>query len=246
MSWWTRSGARARRSATSDGVGQDVEEVAAARVEHVQRARPGGLDHLARPSARARPAPGSPTLRELAAADSGGRPARRRGRRWRRRPSRRRPARRNARGSASARRPGRPTLPRARARLMQRPHVVGAEGVLGDPHRPDEDGRVGGRVHARRTRSMSAAGARSSAQLGQGRGERTLAQVVEAGRVVGDEVARRGRPSLDQHLQHAVRRRPRRRRCAPGRTRRSCASRTARSRRSRAPSSARGRARGTG
>ena len=38
-----------------------------------------------------------------------------------------------------------------------RPHVVRAEGVLGEPHRPDEDRRVGGRVHGREALHVGAA-----------------------------------------------------------------------------------------
>ena len=105
MSWCTRSGTRREALGHQRGVGQHVEEVAAARVEHVElarRRRPRPSPPRVRPGAAGT---GEAPLRARARPPTPARPARRPGRRWRRRPSRRRPGRRSGRGWASGRRP---------------------------------------------------------------------------------------------------------------------------------------------
>ena len=81
------------------GVGQGVEEVAAARVEHLDAPVPRGLDHPLGVEARLGRHLEAPLLRELRRPTRGS-PARRPGRPSRRRPSRPRPARRSAPGWA--------------------------------------------------------------------------------------------------------------------------------------------------
>ena len=81
--------------------------------------------------------------------------------------------------------------------------VVGAVLVLRDPHRPHEDRRARGRVHAGEALHVGARRARLPFEIGEGLALELLEQLVEAFGVLAHE------PSVDptvgqQHLQHAV------------------------------------------
>ena len=247
MSWWTRSGTRAERGLDVVGVGQHLEEVAAARVEDVELAARRGLDHLRGGRGPGRRGPGSRTARR----------ARPRARRSTASPP----------GSAVAYAPisappctpewprigmrpapGRPTLPRARPRLTIAVHVVGAVRVLRDAHRPDEHGARAPRRRCCAKRSMSARGGAATARSRSVERPRARARRRSSSnpsvwsRTNSSSIA----VELEQHLQHAVEERD----VAAGvhrrRTRRRSSCRTARSRRCTAPSSARGPARAAG
>ncbi len=131
------------------GVGERVEEVAAARVEDLDPPVAGGLDHLLRRQPRRRGRGEAPVLGD-----------------GRRRVRVERDAARQRGGVGAhlgaALHPGvaadgheaRPLAPHVAPRQREvdhGPHVVRPEGVLGEAHRPDEDGRVRGGVHRRRS-----------------------------------------------------------------------------------------------
>ena len=224
-------------------VGQHVEEVAAARVEDLEAAVGRGLDHLLRAQAGGVGHVEAPLPREL-------------GRRLR---AHRHPAREGRGVGAHLRAaldPGVPAdghqagartahvAPRQR-QVDDRPHVLRAERVLGEAHRPDEDGGVGGRVHGGEPLHVGPRCAREPLQLVEPEVVQGGGELVEARRVLRDEALVEG-AGRGQHLHHAGDERD----VAADVHREELvghpASRTGRSRRWRAPSSARARARGTG
>ena len=199
MSWCTRTGARARRSRHQPGVGQHVEEVAAARVEHVEPPVGRGLDHLRRASPGA-PGTAKPHWRESSAADSAS------------------PAPRREGGGVAAHlgaalhpewprigirpAPGRPTLPRASARLT-------TARTFFEPNacwvRPMDQTRIARRRPRtwRRTRSMSARGrAGEPLELVEPQVVERRLELVEA-RVCSAMKRSSSAPVRDQRLQHA-------------------------------------------
>ena len=133
MSWWTRRRGRARARRASPASGS------------VSRKLPPTIQNTSsaarRRSPRPSPSPSSPAWsgsgKPHALRPCGGRV---RGERRARSPPRRRPARRSGRGWAPGRSLGRTGRPRASATLTSALHRVDAVRVLGEAHRPDEDG----------------------------------------------------------------------------------------------------------
>ena len=166
-------------------VGQGVEEVAAARVEDLEPAVAGGLDHLRRRQAGGGRHVEAPELRQGGGGGGveGHAPRQRRGVRAHLGPAlhpRVAADGHEARALAADIAPG-------EREVDHRAHVLRAEGVLGEPHRPDQDRRAGRRVHRREALHVGAARARQHLQVAEGQILERLGQLREAGRVLGDE-----------------------------------------------------------
>ena len=151
MSWCTRSGTRPSAASTRGGSGSTSRKLPPRRPQHVELAALGGLDHLGRGEpgrGRHREAPLLAELRRRWSASTGDAAGERGG------VGAHLGAALHARVAPDRHEPGAvaPDVAAGQRQVDDGPHAVDRVAVLGDAHRPQQDGRAG----RRRTRRRSA------------------------------------------------------------------------------------------